>query len=110
MAKLERAFTGDFDGVLERLNGAILQGSVTASLEDSADFTLGQTRIAVRMYERYSAFGGNRVAMCITLAGEGEALHLTAVTAGGSQAMFFKFNTLSDQAFLDSIADLVDSL
>lgn len=110
MAKLEREFTGSFDAVLGRLEEAVMLGSATASLEDSADFTLGQTRVAVRMYERYSAFGGNRVAMSVTLVGEGENLRLTAITAGGSQAMFFKINTLSEETFLDTIADFVDSL
>lgn len=110
MAKLEREFTGNFGAVLGGLDQAVMQGSATASLEDSAEFTLGQTRVAVRMYERYSAFGGNRVAMSVTLVGCGDQLHLTAITAGGSQAMFFKINTLGEEAFLDTIADFVDSL
>lgn len=110
MAKLEREFTGNFAFVLGRLEEAIMQGSSTASLEDSADFTVGETRVAVRMYERYSAFGGNRVAMSVTLAGNGDLLHLTAITAGGSQAMFFKVNTFGEEAFLDTIVDVLNSL
>ena len=110
MAKLERTLTGDFDDVLARLEGAVLNGSMSASLEDTASFTMGTARVAVRMYERYSAFGGNRVAMCITLAGEGNRLHLTAITAGGSQAMFFKVNTWGEEAFLDTLASVVDRL
>ena len=110
MAKLERTLTGDFDDILWRLDQAVLNGSMSASLEDSSDFTVGPVRVAVRMYERYSALGGNRVAMCVTLAGEGDRLHLTAITAGGSQAMFFKVNTWGEEAFLDTLADAVDKL
>lgn len=110
MAKLERTFTGDFDLILARLDQGVLNGSMSATLEDTASFTMGTARVAVRMYERYSWTGSNRVAMCLTLVGEGENLHLTAITAGGSQAMFFKINTWGEEAFLDTLTDIVDKL
>ena len=110
MAKLERTITGDFHSVLSRLNDAVMNGSMSASLEDASDFTVGAVRVAVRMYERYSWSGGNRVALSLTLAGEGDRLHLTAITAGGSQAMFFKLNTWGEEAFLDTLAETVNSL
>ena len=110
MAKLERTLTGDFDRVLSRLEDGVLNGSMSASLEDSSDFTVGGTRIAVRMFERYSWTGNNRVAMSLTLAGDGGRLHLTAITAGGSQAMFFKINTWGEEAFLDTLAQVLENL
>lgn len=110
MAKLERTFSGDFDTVLSRLESAVLEGSVSASLEDRADYTIGSVRVAVRMFERYSMAGSNRVAMCVTLIGDGDIIHLTAITAGGSQALFFKINTFGEETFLDTIANLVHSL
>ena len=63
-------------------------------------------RCAVRVYERYSAIGGNRVSMNVTLVGEGDHLFLSAITSGGSQAMFFKINTWGEDAFLDCLRDL----
>ena len=110
MAKLERTLNGDFDRVLSRLEDGVLSGSMSASLEDSSDFTVGETRVAVRMFERYSWSGNNRVAMSLTLAGCGERLHLTAITAGGSQAVFFKINTWGEEAFLDTLAQVLDNL
>lgn len=110
MAKLERTLTGDFDDILWRLDQAVLNGSMSATLEDRSDFSIGPVQVSVRMYERYSALGGNRVAMCLTLAGEGNRLHLTAITAGGSQAMFFKMNTWGEEAFLDTLAEVVNDL
>ena len=83
MAKLERTLTGDFDTVLARLHEGVLNASATASCEDGSDFTLNGVRCAVRMYERYSAFGGNRVAMSLTLVGSRDRLRLTAISAGG---------------------------
>ena len=108
--KLECDLTGDFDRVLSRLEGGVMSGSISASLEDSSDFTVGGTRVAVRMFERYSWTGSNRVAMSLTLAGDGGKLHLTAITAGGSQAMFFKLNTWGEEAFLDTLAQVLDNL
>ena len=110
MAKLECDLTGDFDRVLSRLEDGVLNGSVSASLEDASDFTVGGTRVAVRMFERYSWTGSNRVAMSLTLAGDGSRLHLTAITAGGSQAMFFKINTWGEEAFLDTLEKALDHL
>ena len=110
MAKLERTLTGDFDDILWQLDQAVLNGSMSATLEDRSDFSIGPVQVSVRMYERYSALGGNRVAMCVTLAGEGDRLHLTAITAGGSQAMLFKMNTFGEEAFLDTLARVVDTL
>ena len=110
MAKLERNFTGDFDQVLIRLQTGVLEGSLSASYEDGTDFQLGDVRCAVRVYERYSWSGGNRVSLSVTLVGQGRDLHLSAITSGGSQAMFFKINTWGEEAFLDALRQVVDSL
>ena len=110
MAKYEKRFQGDFVRVLDQLDRAVLEGSFSASLEDGSDMSCGQARCAVRVYERYSALGGNRVSLNLTLLGVGEDLSLSAITAGGSQAMFFKMNTLGEEAFLDTIRDVLDRL
>ena len=65
-------------------------------------------RCAVRVYERYSWTGGNRLSMSLTLFGSGSELQLSAITSGGSNAMFFKMNTIGEDAFLDTIANLLN--
>ena len=110
MAKLERTFTGDFDDVLIRLQTGILEGSMSASYEDGTDFHLGDVRCAARVYERYSWTGGNRVSLSVTLVGQGRNLHLSAITSGGSQAMFFKVNTWGEASFLEALQQVVDGL
>ena len=110
MAKLERSFSGDFDQVLTRLQTGVLEGSMSASYEDGTDFQMGDVRCAVRVYERYSWSGGNRVSLTVTLVGQGRDLHLSAITSGGSQAMFFKINTWGEEAFLDTLQQVMDSL
>ena len=110
MAKLERTVTGNFNALLAYLHDGILNGSASATFEDGSDYHGPDFRCAVRVYERYSALGGNRVSLNLTLLGVGEDLSLSAITAGGSQAMFFKVNTLGEEAFLDTIRDVLDRL
>ena len=65
MAKLERHLTGDLDELLDYLHRGILNGSASASYEDGSDYESPDgLRCAVRVYERYSMMGGNRVTSC----------------------------------------------
>lgn len=110
MAKYERRFQGDFNSALSALNEGILGGSMSAAYEDGSDYEDSGVRCAVRVYERYSYTGSNRVSLNLTLVGHGADLFLTIITSGGSQAMFFKLNTLGEEAFLDTIRDIAESL
>lgn len=110
MAMLERTLTGSFPQIVQRLHDGILNGSASASYEGGTDFTMGSARCAVRMYERYSWTGSNRVALSLTVVGDGNRVRVTAITAGGSQAMFFKINTLGEDAFLDTLAKVLDNM
>lgn len=110
MAKLEKWVHGDFQSILDKLHYGILEGSLSASFEDGSQISQGEFQMAVRVYERYSWSGGNRVSLTLTLAGSGGTYFLSAITAGGSQATFFKLNTWGEEAFLDTIAPLVEGL
>ena len=103
MAKYEAELRGSFDEILSSVNEAILGKSSSASLEDKSDFALNGSRCSVRIYERYSYAGQNRVSMSITLFEADGRIFVSAVTSGGSQAMFFKINTLGEESFLDLI-------
>ena len=41
MAKLERTLTGDFNQIVKKIENGILNGSMSAALEDSSDFYSG---------------------------------------------------------------------
>lgn len=107
MAKLERTFTGDFDTLLHKIEDGVLSGSVSASLEDAADYAASNSRCSVRVFERYSWSGSNRVSMNVTLYQAGDTIHLCAITSGGSQATFFKINTLGEEAFLETLENIL---
>lgn len=108
MAKLEKTLQENFDHLLQRIEQGILEGSVSASLEDASDFRSGDARCSVRVFERYSYAGGNRVSLNVTLfqAGDGP-VRLSAISAGGSQALFFKINTWGEEAFLEKLREIL---
>ena len=109
MAKLEQTFYGDFDDLLNRIEEGIQRGSSSASLEDSSDFYAGDSRCSVRVFERYSWSGGNRVSMNVTLVGNDRDLFFSAITSGGSSAVFFKLNTLGEESFLEKLVPIVEN-
>lgn len=108
MAKYERSLTGDFRGLLVAIEQGIMQGSVSASLEDSSDYAVGSVQVAVRVFERYSWIGSNRVSLSVTLVGDGSRLFLSGIASGGSQAVFFKINTFGEGAFLGKLREIVE--
>lgn len=110
MAKLETTLTGSFDEWLTKIEKGMLESSFTGDLEDSSDFYSpdGKSRCSVRVFERYSAFGSNRVSLNVTLfQAEGGPIQCSAISSGGSQAMFVKINTLGEETFLEKFEDLL---
>lgn len=108
MAKYERKIRGNFDEILRVIDEAVMTKSSSASLEDSSYYYGKDFRSALRVYERYSFLGGNRVSMSVLLIGSDDEYRLTIITAGGSQAMFVKINTVGEKTFLNSVIEAVD--
>ena len=108
MAKLEATLHGNFSAILNAIDTAVLEGSFTASMEDESHFQSSSGRCVLRVYERYSALGGNRVSLNLTLVEDSGRIFVSAITSGGSQAVLFKINTLGEGAFLDCVAELLD--
>ncbi len=109
MAKLEKILQGNLDQILHKIENGILNGSMSASLEETSNFRSGDARCSVRVFERFSFIGSNRVSLNVTLFQSGNGpVHLSAITSGGSQAIFFKLNTFGEDAFLDEIRRIVE--
>ncbi len=108
MAKYEVTLNRDFWQVLRAIETGIVSGSASASLEEASDFENGGARCSVRVFERYSWSGGNRLSLSVTLFQSGEGpVYLSAISTGGSQAMFFKVNTWGEEAFLNKLKELL---
>jgi len=82
---------------------------VPAKLEGGAGSRIGDARMVVRVYERYSAVGGNRVSLSISILAVGGQMKVSAITSGGSTGVFWKVNTLGEGAFLQKAVDAIRS-
>ena len=98
-----------FDQLLWKLENEIPASSWSAELEAGSDFKEGDARCSVRVFERYSVMGGNRLSLTLTMFQNGDSpIRLSAITAGGSQAVFFKVNTLGEESFLEDVKGLLE--
>ena len=105
MAKYELTLKTDFDRFISSIQAGVEYKSSTISLEEEATITAGGVRIKVVAYERYAYMGGNRSSLNITFVGHDGLVHMIGTGTGGSQAVFFKINTWSEQAFLDTLIE-----
>ena len=110
MAKMEVTLKGNYDFILETICNGILQGSLSAELVDTSDYRYPNVRCSVRVFERYSYLGKNRVSLSVTLLQYRDEIRLSGITSGGSQAVFVKINTFGEEAFLDKLREIVECL
>ena len=94
-----------FDQLLWKLENEIPASSWSAELEAGSDFKEGDARCSVRV------MGGNRLSLTLTMFQNGDSpIRLSAITAGGSQAVFFKVNTLGEESFLEDVKGLLEEI
>lgn len=104
MAKIERYLRGNLDEVMSDIQRHILDGSLSASLEDSSFFVTKNVRCTVKVFERYSFLGSHRVSLTVTLLQEkGGLIYASAITSGGSCGVFIKLDTFGEESFLDCV-------
>ena len=103
MAKYEDHLASGFEEAADWLHQYILRDSLSAKLEDETMWQYGNVLCLTRVYERYSWLGGNRLTLTLNLFGRDGDVRLSAITSGGSKAVFFKINILGEGAFLDSL-------
>lgn len=110
MAKYEKRGVGNFDEVVSHIHEAVMNRSATISYEENSMYRNGDVKLAVRAYERYAYFGGNRSSLTVTVLGDKDKIFVSAVATGGSQAMFFKINTWSEKSFLETAISAIDTV
>ncbi|WP_084079266.1 DUF6054 family protein [Demequina sp. NBRC 110057] len=96
----KRSLTGSADTVARHLDEAITRGSVSATIENADEIRLGDSRLILRTYERYSMTGGNRLTLSVSILAVGNRMEVALTTSGGSQAVFWKVNTFGEEAFM----------
>ena len=92
MAKYEKSMTGHFEAVVERLHEDIMNSGMTMNLVDQSNCAIGDTNIAVRVYDKYFMRNGSRASLSLTVVGHGDELFISAIGAGGGQGIIFNFS------------------
>lgn len=92
MAKYEKSMTGHFESVVERLDEDIMSSGMTMNLVDQSNCTVGDTKIAVRVYDKYFMRNSSRASLSLTVVGHGDELFISAIGAGGGQGIIFNFS------------------
>lgn len=102
MAKFECIIPGiyDFDDTLKYFHDYLAQSGITASFEDGSDYRAGDVRVCVRVYERYTIMGDNRLSLTMTLATDGNDIFASAIASGGSGGMV-KWAGWGEDEFVD---------
>ena len=109
MAKTTISLTGDIRQFVNFLKAQVVAGNISASLEDEIYYQTGDVSVAFLVFERYSMIGGNRLGLSVLVTGLGNQLSVSAITAGGSGAVFFKINTFGEESFLLKFREIVAS-
>lgn len=110
MAKYKYQMQGDFNYVRNFIKNEILNTSSSASLEDEDYICINNCHISIMVFERYSYSGGNRLSLNVTIIESNQDIQIIGISSGGSNGVFFKFNTLGEEAFLDKLKETIQKL
>jgi hypothetical protein len=92
MAKYEKSIIGEFEEVVNRLQNDIGNSGISMKLVDESNYTIGDTKIAVRVYDKYFMRNGNRASLSLTVVGYNSNIFISAIGAGGGQGVFLNFS------------------
>ncbi|WP_409271583.1 DUF6054 family protein [Neobacillus sp. SCS-31] len=92
MAKYEKTIIGQFQQVVNRLESDIGNSGISMRLVDESNYTIGDTKIAVRVYDKYYMRNGNRASLSLTVVGDNGTNFISAIGAGGGQGVFLNFS------------------
>lgn len=92
MAKYEKTIIGQFEKVVNRLESDIGNSGISMRLVDESNYTIGDTKIAVRVYDKYFMRNGNRASLSLTVVGNDSSIFISAIGAGGGQGIFLNFS------------------
>ena len=108
MAKYTDHLQGDFVEIVKFIHNDLWQQSASLSLEESYETTVNDKRVEQRVYERFSYAGGNRASLSVLFTETEDGADVCGISTGGSQAVFFKINTLGEYAFLETLQTAVN--
>ena len=110
MAKYEKTMTGEFEVVLKQLENDISNSGMTMNLVDKSDYSCGDIKIAVRVYDKYFMRNGNRASLSLTVVGNGMDIFISAIGAGGGQGIIFNFSLGAEDNMVGIVRESINRI
>ena len=108
MAQFEKELhDADFYTVLSLLEKEILASGASVELVGTARYDLGDTQVAVRVYDRYFMRNASRASLTLTLVGHGGTVQVSAIGAGGGTGAFTHFDWGTGDAFVQLVKKIL---
>lgn len=92
MAKYETTIIGQYEEVVNQLQYDISNSALSMNLVDESNYTIEDTKIAVRVYDKYFMRNGNRASLSLTVVGTNDKIFVSAIGAGGGSGIIFNFS------------------
>ena len=73
----------------------------------TARYDLGDTQVAVRVYDRYFMRNASRASLTLTLVGHGGTVQVSAIGAGGGTGAFTHFDWGTGDAFVQLVKKIL---
>lgn len=107
MSRYEKTFTGQFEAVVNYLQDDIDRSGITLNVVEEINYTLGDTNIAVRVYDKYFVKNGNRASLSLTVVGHGNDIFVSAVGAGGGQGAYLNFSLSGEDDMVSVVRESI---
>ena len=108
MAVYEKKMHGDFDYIVSQIENAVLNCSVSINIIERSNFISGDTRVAVRVFDKYFFKNGGRASLNVTVIGVGENVFVSAVGSGDSSKLFAKFTNGAKKQLLGAVKETLE--
>ncbi|WP_057762085.1 DUF6054 family protein [Cytobacillus praedii] len=108
MAKYENTLIGEFEKVVKRLETDIGNSGISMNLVDESNYTIGTTKIAVLVYDKYFMRNGNRASLSLTVVGDSSNIFISAIGAGGGS--LFKFTLGAEDDMVEIVKKSVEQM
>ena len=105
MAKYEAFVVGSIEAVMEHLHTDIMDAGATMNLVDECFETVGASKVAVKVYDKYFMRNGNRASLSVTAVESDGKVFVSAIGAGGGQGILFNFSLGAEGEMVDVVAE-----
>ncbi|ABR47985.1 hypothetical protein Amet_1815 [Alkaliphilus metalliredigens QYMF] len=110
MAKYEKAMTGKFEEVLSHLENDIRNSAMTMNLVDESNYSCGDIKTAVRVYDKYFMRNKSRASLNLTIIGSGTDIFISAIGAGGGAGIIFNFSLGAEDNMVNVVRESVERI